>query len=259
MSRSAARANPSAAPGTTLDEAELARFERVAAEWWDAEGKFRPLHRMNPLRVGYIRDRVSAHYGRDPLGPRPLAGLRLVDVGCGGGLLSEPMARLGAAVTGIDAGAEAVQIARLHAARRDLAIEYRCMTAEDLVATGERFDVVLALEIVEHVADRDAFLRAVAGLCRPGGAVVMSTINRTAKSFALAIVGAEYVLRWVPRGTHTWRKFVRPSELSAGLRRCGVMVQDVTGIVYDPLRGIWSLSTQDLDVNYILFAEKPSR
>lgn len=251
---------PGATPatsGATLDQAELARFERVAAEWWNPDGQFKPLHRMNPVRVGYIRDRVSGHYGRDPLGPRPLSGLSLADVGCGGGLLSEPMARLGAAVTGIDAGAEAVQIARLHAGQRDLPIEYACMTAEDLLRTGARFDVVLALEIVEHVADRDAFLRALAGLCKPGGAVVMSTLNRTAKSFALAIVGAEYLLRWVPRGTHTWRKFVRPSELSAGLRRHGVTVRDVTGLVYDPLRGSWSLSTQDMDVNYIVFADKP--
>lgn len=245
-----------AATTDTVDRADLDRFERVAAEWWDPSGPFKPLHRMNPLRIGFIRDRVAAQAGRDPLGPKPLAGLSLVDVGCGGGLLSEPMARLGATVTGIDAGAEAIGVAARHAEQSGLAIDYRRQTVEELAATGARFDVVLALEIVEHVADPPAFLAGLAGVLKPGGALVLSTINRTAKSFALAIVGAEYLLRWVPRGTHDWRRFRRPSELAAGLGAVGVEVLTVAGMVFDPLRGAWSLSDRDLDVNYILFARK---
>ncbi|HET8727805.1 MAG TPA: bifunctional 2-polyprenyl-6-hydroxyphenol methylase/3-demethylubiquinol 3-O-methyltransferase UbiG [Alphaproteobacteria bacterium] len=242
----------------TVDRADIDRFERVAAEWWDPSGPFKPLHRMNPLRVGFIRDRVAAHFGRDPLGRKPLDGLRLVDVGCGGGLLTEPMARLGADASGIDAGAEAVEVARSHAEAAGLAIDYRRLTVEELAASGARFDVVLALEIVEHVADVPTFLEALSAILEPGGAIVMSTLSRTPKSFALAVVGAEYLLRWVPRGTHNWRQFLRPSELAAGLRDGGVDVTTVQGMVLDPLRGVWSLSDRDLDVNYILFGRKPA-
>ena len=243
-------------PDPSIDDAEVARFESVAAEWWDSEGKFRPLHRMNPIRVGYIRDALCRHFGRTVGDPRPLDDLRIADVGCGGGLLCEPMARLGARVTGVDAGEEAVSIARLHAGQMGLEIDYRQSTAEALAAGGTTFDAVLALEIVEHVADIDAFLAAIASLVRPGGALIMSTLNRTPKSFGLAIVGAEYLLRWVPRGTHDWRKFVRPSELAGRLRRQGLEIDDVQGLVFNPLSGAWSLSDRDLEVNYLLSGHK---
>ncbi len=241
----------------SIDDAEIARFEEVAANWWDSDGQFRPLHRMNPTRVAYIRDALCRHFRRTPGDPAPFDGLTIADVGCGGGLLCEPMARLGARVTGVDAGEEAVSIARLHARQMGLEIEYRQATAEALAAEGGTFDAVLALEIVEHVADVDAFLAALAALVRPGGALIMSTLNRTPKSFGLAIVGAEYLLRWVPRGTHDWRKFVRPSELAAGLRRQGITVDEVRGMVFNPLSGGWSLSERDIDVNYLLAGHKP--
>ena len=240
----------------SIDEAEITRFESVAAEWWDSDGQFRPLHRMNPTRVGYIRDALCRHFGRTAGDASPLEGLSIADVGCGGGLLCEPMARLGARVTGVDAGEEAVSVARLHAEQMGLDIAYRQATAEALAAEGATFDAVLALEIVEHVADVDAFLAAVASLVRPGGALIMSTLNRTPKSFGLAIVGAEYLLRWVPRGTHDWRKFVRPSELAGGLRRQGLEIDDVHGMIFSPLTGAWSLSDRDLEVNYLLSGHK---
>ena len=241
----------------SIDEAEIARFESVAAEWWDSDGQFRPLHRMNPTRVAYIRDALCRHFTRTVGDASPLDGLSIADVGCGGGLLCEPMARLGARVTGVDAGEEAVSIARLHADQMGLDIDYRQATAEALAGEGAKFDAVLALEIVEHVADIDAFLAAVSALVRPGGALIMSTLNRTPKSFGLAIVGAEYLLRWVPRGTHDWRKFVRPSELAAALRRQGIEIDDVRGMVFNPISGAWSLSERDLEVNYLLAGHKP--
>ena len=241
---------------STVDPADIARFERIAREWWDPNGRFRPLHRMNPTRIAYIRDRICEALGRDGQQARPLRGLDLVDVGCGGGLLCEPMTRLGATVTGIDASTEAIAVARTHAAEHGLAIDYRQTTAEALVDAGARFDVVLALEVVEHVADREAFVRALADLLQPGGVLVMSTLNRTAKSFAVAIVGAEYVLRWLTPGTHDWRQFVRPSVLAAAVRRHGLAVQDVCGLVFDPLRATWRLDTHDLAVNYLLCAVK---
>ncbi|KGM34796.1 bifunctional 2-polyprenyl-6-hydroxyphenol methylase/3-demethylubiquinol 3-O-methyltransferase UbiG [Inquilinus limosus] len=244
-------------PAATIDSAEIARFESMAADWWDPDGKFRPLHRMNPLRIGYIRDRVCARLDCDPLAPRPLAGLSILDIGCGGGLLSEPMARLGATVTGVDAGAEAVGVARAHAAESGLAIDYRCSSAEDLAASGARFDAVLALEIVEHVADVDAFCAALAALLRPGGTLVMSTLNRTRRSWAVAILGAEHLLRIIPRGTHEWRKFLKPHELAAALRRAGLGVGDIAGMVPDLRGGGWRLAPHHLGVNYILTAAKP--
>lgn len=243
------------ASAPSVDPAEVARFSAMAAEWWDPTGKFRPLHQLNPVRLAFIRDQIAARYGRDPLAERPLRGLRVLDIGCGGGLVAEPMARLGAEVVGIDASAENIGIARAHAAESGLDIAYRAAAAEDLVAQQERFDVVLALEILEHVADLRGFLAACAALTRPGGALVAATLNRTPQSFLLAIVGAEYVLGWLPRGTHDWRRFVRPSELAAGLRPHGVQVTVLRGMSYDLIADRWRQS-DDLSVNYLAFCTK---
>jgi 2-polyprenyl-6-hydroxyphenyl methylase / 3-demethylubiquinone-9 3-methyltransferase len=250
------RGKGSAAEAGTVDRDEIDRFARIAQAWWDPEGEFRPLHKLNPVRLGFIRDRLAGHFGRDARSVRPFAGLRLLDIGCGGGLVSEPLARLGFAVTGIDAGEEMLEVARAHAAESGVAADYRRIAAEDLAAGGERFDVVLALEVVEHVADPELFLAAVAQLVKPGGALIAATINRTPKAFFFAILGAEYLLRWLPRGTHHWEKFRRPSELAAGLRPGGLAVQEVCGLVYNPLADRWALG-RDLDVNYLLFATKP--
>ncbi|BBK40959.1 ubiquinone biosynthesis O-methyltransferase [Allostella vacuolata] len=244
--------------GSTVDPAEIGRFAAIAEEWWNPDGQFRPLHRFNPVRLAWLRDRIAAQFGRDPTANRPLEGLRLLDIGCGGGLLAEPMARLGAAVTGIDATQRNVEVARIHAEASGLAIDYRFATAEELAAAGERFDVVLNMEVVEHVADRDAFLDAASTLLAPGGLMAVATLNRTPKSYLLAIVGAEYVLRWLPRGTHQWRKFVRPSEIVSRLRRNGLAVTTMTGVTFDPLRDRWSLAPHDLDVNYMLAATRPA-
>lgn len=241
---------------STVDPAEVERFAKIAEEWWDADGKFAPLHRLNPSRIGFIRDRVAGHFGRDPLRPMPLADLRLVDIGCGGGLISEPMCRLGARVTGIDAADRNVAVARLHAERMGLAIDYRWATAEALRSGGESFDVVLALEVVEHVADPPLFLRCCAELVRPGGLLVVSTLNRTAKAFAMAVIGAEYVLGWLPRGTHDWRKFLKPSQVARPLRDAGLSIEEMAGLVYSPLTGRWRIESQDLDVNYLMVAAK---
>ena len=243
------------AAGDTVDQAEAAKFAAMAQAWWDPHGEFRPLHKLNPTRIAFIRDQIARHHDRDPLADRALHGLRLLDVGCGGGLLAEPMVRLGAAVTAIDVGERNIDIARRHARQSGLDIDYRVGTAEALVATGARFDVVLSLEVVEHVADRAMFLGACCSLLADKGLLFLATINRTAKAFALAVVGAEYVLRWLPRGTHDWRKFVRPSELAAGLRPHGVELAEIKGVVYSPLTDTWSLS-RDLDVNYIAVARK---
>jgi len=243
---------------STVDEGEIERFSRIAEEWWDPKGKFAPLHRLNPVRLGYIRDRAAAHWQRDPLGGSPLEGLSLLDIGCGGGLLCEPATRLGAAVTGIDAADRNIATARLHAERQGLAIDYREATAEALTAEGRQFDIVLALEIVEHVADVDLFLKSCGRLAKPGGLVFLSTLNRTAKAWALAIAGAEYMLRWLPRGTHDWRKFLKPSEVVRGLRMGGVEAQEIVGVVYSPLSRAWSLNARDLDVNYMLYGIKHS-
>jgi len=241
---------------TTVDPAEIERFSRIAEEWWDPAGKFAPLHQLNPVRIGYIRDRAAAHWQRDALSGSPLDGLDLLDIGCGGGLLSEPMARLGAAVTGIDAAERNIATASLHAEGQDLAIDYRATTAESLAETGKKYDIVLALEIVEHVADVELFLRTCGDLVKPGGLLFLSTLNRTAKSWALAIAGAEYVLRWLPRGTHEWKKFLKPSEVVRGLRGGAIDAQEIVGVVYSPLSRAWSLNKADLDVNYILYGTK---
>lgn len=244
---------------STVDPAEITRFSAMASEWWDPKGKFRPLHQINPLRLTFIRDEVCRRFGRDPKSTQVMAGLRILDIGCGGGLLSEPLARLGGDVVGADASATNIEIAKLHAEQSGLAIDYRAVPAEDLAAANETFDVVLALEIVEHVPDMPAFIDVCAGMLRPGGLMVVSTINRTGKAFALAIVGAEYVLRWLPRGTHQWSKFVTPDELREAYRASGLTPGRSAGMVFDPLRGQWKLSETDTGVNYLLAADRPLR
>ncbi len=242
-------------PASSIDPDEVARFAAIAEAWWDPNGKFRPLHKFNPIRLGYVRDHVAAHFGRDITVPRPFAGLRLIDIGCGGGLVAEPMARLGFSVTGVDATERNIAVASAHAAEQDLAIDYRFAAAEDLVAAGETFDVVLALEVIEHVADPGEFLQSVGKLVKPGGVVVVATLNRTAKAFGLAIVGAEYLLGWLPRGTHTWSKFLKPSEVATGLRRAGLVLEDLSGVSYNPVADKWTLGT-DTSVNYLMVATK---
>jgi 2-polyprenyl-6-hydroxyphenyl methylase/3-demethylubiquinone-9 3-methyltransferase len=237
-----------------VDESETAKFEAMAEEWWDPAGKFAPLHKFNPIRLAFLRDRICERFGRDPMGSRPLEGLSLADIGCGGGLLSEPMARLGATVTGIDAAEKNVMIARTHAAAVGVEVEYRCDSVEEMAARGESYDVVLNMEVVEHVADVGLFLESSAALVKPGGVMFVATLNRTIKAFGLAIVGAEYILGWLPRGTHDWNKFVRPSELAAPLRRAGMEMTEITGVAYNPLKDKWSLAPKDLDVNYMAVA-----
>ena len=232
------------------DPSEIAKFEAMAAEWWDPKGKFKPLHMMNPVRLGYITTQIATEFGRDLKSPRPFEGLRLLDIGCGGGLLSEPMARLGAEVVGADAAPKNIEVARLHANQVGLDIDYRAETAEALLAAGESFDAVLAMEIVEHVAEPPAFVQACHDLLRPGGVLVMSTLNRTARSFAAAIVGAEWVMRWLPKGTHEWSRFITPEELSAMMQAAGLKVVDRRGMVFNPLSWGWSLSDRDMSVNY---------
>jgi 2-polyprenyl-6-hydroxyphenyl methylase/3-demethylubiquinone-9 3-methyltransferase len=248
---SAALAAPS------IDPREVERFAAMAEGWWDPNGKFRPLHVLNPVRLAYSRDRAIARFGLDPKERRVLTGLTLLDIGCGGGLVAEPLARLGASVTGIDAGEQNIGVATAHAAQTGTAVDYRAISAEALAAEGRQFDIVLALEIVEHVADVGAFMDAATALVRPGGLLVMATLNRTPKAFALAIVGAEWVLRWLPRGTHDWKKFVRPSELARELRRNGLALQEIRGVTYNPLSDRWALSA-DTDVNYMIAAHRPS-
>jgi 2-polyprenyl-6-hydroxyphenyl methylase/3-demethylubiquinone-9 3-methyltransferase len=240
-------------PSTTVDPAEIEKFSRMAAEWWDPTGKFRPLHKFNPARLAYIRDAALAHFQRDGGARTPLAGLKVVDIGCGGGLVAEPMRRLGAAVTGIDASARNVEVARLHAAQMGLEIDYRAMSVEDLADAGDRFDLVLNLEAVEHAADPTLFIAKSAALLAPDGLFIVATISRTLKAFALAKVGAEYVLGWLPRGTHNPAKFVKPEELEAMLGGAGLAVTGRAGFSFDPLADRWRLS-DDLAVNYMLTA-----
>lgn len=242
--------------GHTVDAGEIEKFAAMAEEWWDPEGKFKPLHKFNPVRVGYIRDRLCERFGRDPKSIRPLEGIRVLDIGCGGGLLCEPMARLGATVIGIDATERSVHVARAHAEQMDLQIDYRFASAEQLVADGEQFDAVLNMEVVEHVADVDVFMGASAHLVKPGGVMFLATLNRTRRSYLFAILGAEYVLRWLPRGTHEWKKFLKPSEMAGYLRRHGMQIADLQGVVFNPLKDSWSLNPKDLAVNYLAYAEK---
>ncbi|HEV2629779.1 MAG TPA: bifunctional 2-polyprenyl-6-hydroxyphenol methylase/3-demethylubiquinol 3-O-methyltransferase UbiG [Pseudolabrys sp.] len=242
---------------SSVDPREVERFARMAAKWWDPRGPMAPLHKLNPLRVGYIRDRAAERFGRDVKLMGCLKGLRILDIGCGAGILSEPLARLGAELVGIDPAAENIEVARLHASESGVAVDYRATTAETLAEAGERFDVVLAMEVVEHVVDVPAFVATCAGMVKPGGLLVMATLNRTLKSFALAIVGAEYILRWLPRGTHQWDKFVKPDELEAAIEDAGLNVIGERGVIYNPLADRWQLSS-DMDVNYMLAAARDS-
>ena len=240
---------------TTIDPEDVARFSAIAGEWWDPDGKFKPLHRFNPIRLKYIRDRMCDQFGRDPRSLRPFNGLRFLDVGCGGGLISEPLTRMGANVTGIDASDRNIRTAQVHAIQSGLDIDYRATTVEDICAGGETFDAVISLEVVEHVADADLFFDGCAALVSKNGAIVLATLNRTPKSFVLGIIGAEYVMRWLPRGTHDWKKFVRPSEIARGLRRNQVTIEDVSGLTLNPLTGEWRIS-RDVSVNYVLFGTR---
>lgn len=235
---------------------EINRFSEHAEDWWNPDGAFKPLHRLNPLRVGYVRDQACAHFGRKADSRHSLKDLRILDVGCGGGLLTEPLARLGGDVTGIDASAETIAVARRHAKAMHLAIDYRISSVEELAKKKDRYDLITALEIIEHVADVDSFMVALAKLLKPGGLLVMSTLNRTPKSFLLGIVAAEYVLGWIPRGTHDWKKFIRPSELVEQLEENNLKPTDLTGMIFNPLRGEFVLSKNDLDVNYLVTAIK---
>ncbi|MEL6385784.1 MAG: bifunctional 2-polyprenyl-6-hydroxyphenol methylase/3-demethylubiquinol 3-O-methyltransferase UbiG [Pseudomonadota bacterium] len=240
----------------SIDPSEIDKFTAMAAEWWDPKGKFKPLHKFNPVRLGFLRDTIVTQFGRDDTARRPLDGLRLLDIGCGGGLVSEPMARLGASVTGVDAGDANIKTAMVHAKDARVEIDYRVGTAEGLLANGEPpFDVVLNLEVVEHVADPQQFLKDCAGLVAPGGVMVVATLNRTPKAWALAIVGAEYVLGWLPRGTHAFDKFVTPDEIKRAVEAAGMDARPPKGVSYSPLSDAWRLSN-DAKVNYMMVATR---
>ncbi|WP_164661431.1 bifunctional 2-polyprenyl-6-hydroxyphenol methylase/3-demethylubiquinol 3-O-methyltransferase UbiG [Tropicibacter sp. Alg240-R139] len=245
------------APANTVDPSEIAKFEAMAAEWWDPNGKFKPLHMLNPCRLDYITQQIAGEFERDLTGPRPFAGLRLLDIGCGGGLLSEPMARLGAEVVGADAAEGNLPVARIHAEQSGLNIDYRHTTAEALAEAGEQFDVILNMEVVEHVADPLSYLTATQQLLKPGGLEICSTINRNPKSYAVAIFGAEVVMRWLPKGTHEWNKFITPDELFDLLRQAGLDPVDRKGFVFNPILWSWSISDRDLSVNYVTASVKP--
>jgi 2-polyprenyl-6-hydroxyphenyl methylase / 3-demethylubiquinone-9 3-methyltransferase len=240
---------------SSIDQAEVERFSRHADDWWDTRGPMAALHKFNPVRLAYIRDKAAERFARNPKKLDCLKGLRMLDIGCGGGILSEPLARLGAQMVGADPSHENIAVASAHAQESGVAVDYRATTAEDLAAAGERFDVVLAMEVVEHVTDVGAFVATCASLVKPGGLMIAATLNRTLKSFALAIVGAEYVLRWLPRGTHQWDKFVTPNELELAFERGGLQVIGERGVIYNPFADRWQLSS-DMDVNYMLVAER---
>jgi 2-polyprenyl-6-hydroxyphenyl methylase/3-demethylubiquinone-9 3-methyltransferase len=251
-----AHRSPGAAE-STVDPAEIERFSRLAADWWDPRGPMAPLHKFNPVRLAYVRDQAAMQFQRDPKRLDCLKGLRILDIGCGAGLLSEPLARIGAEVVGADPAATNIEAARLHAAEAGVAVDYRLTTAEALADASERFDIVLAMEVVEHVADMKLFVRRCAEMVKPGGLMIAATLNRTLKAFALAIVGAEYVLRWLPRGTHQWDKFVTPEELESAMEAGGLRRIGESGVIYNPLTDKWRLSP-DMDVNYMITAERPA-
>lgn len=234
----------------TIDPDEIAKFTAMAADWWNPNGQFKPLHKFNPIRLEYIRDRLCKQFARDPYAAQPLSGLRLLDIGCGGGLLSEPMARLGAEIVGADAAEANIKTAQTHAAQQGLEIDYRVQTAEQLNAAGEKFDAILNMEVIEHVADPQVFLNECAAMLKPDGIMFLATLNRTLKSFALAIVGAEYILRWLPRGTHEWDKFITPAELEVMASKAGLDTLSSTGVSFNPLSDKWR-QTGDMSVNYM--------
>lgn len=242
---------------TTINDAEIAKFTAMAEEWWDPKGKFKPLHKFNPVRLSYIRDNLVSHFGRDTSGMRPLDGLKVVDIGCGGGLLCEPLTRLGATVTGVDAAERNISIARIHAEKSGLNIDYRVTTSEALVEAGEKYDVVLNMEVVEHVDSVPLYMKSCADLVAPGGLMFTATLNRTARAYALAILGAEYVLGWLPKGTHDWKKFLTPDEIHSLIGRNGLRVIEDKGVVFHPLADEWRLS-RDTGVNYMVLAARPS-
>ena len=241
---------------TTINDEEVAKFTAMAEEWWDPAGKFKPLHKFNPVRLAYVRNKAIVHFGRDGSVRRPLEGLRILDIGCGGGLLSEPMARLGATLVGADAAERNIRIAALHAEQSGLEIDYRATTAEALAAAGEKFDIVLNMEVVEHVDNVPLYMKSCADLVAPGGLLFTATINRTPRAWALAVIGAEYVLNWLPRGTHDYRKFLTPDEIRALLERNRLKVIDKAGVVFHPLADEWRLS-RDMGINYMVLAERP--
>jgi 2-polyprenyl-6-hydroxyphenyl methylase/3-demethylubiquinone-9 3-methyltransferase len=243
---------------TTVDPGEIAKFEAMAAEWWDVNGKFKPLHMLNPCRLDYITSQIAAEFGRDLKSREPFKGLRILDIGCGGGLLAEPMARLGADVVGADAAERNIPVAQVHAEQSGLEIDYRHTTAEAMAADGEQFDVVLNMEVVEHVADPLAYLTACQQLLKPGGLMICSTINRNPKSYLMAIIGAEHIMRWLPKGTHEWNKFITPDELFELIKQAGLEPVDRTGFVFNPIAWSWSLSDRDLSVNYTTASVKPA-
>ncbi|WAP70541.1 bifunctional 2-polyprenyl-6-hydroxyphenol methylase/3-demethylubiquinol 3-O-methyltransferase UbiG [Jiella pelagia] len=240
---------------TTIDANEVERFSRLAQEWWNPAGKFKPLHKFNPVRLDYIRQEMAMNFGRDTMQPKPFDGLSVLDIGCGGGLIAEPLARLGASVVGADASETNIEVAKIHASGSGLAIDYRATTAEAIAAGGETFDVVLALEVVEHVSDVDLFLTSCAAMVKPGGLLFVATINRTFKALTFAIVGAEYVLGWLPKGTHQYSKLVRPEEIERPLQTAGLSMLDETGVVYHPLADEWRLD-RDTNVNYMVLARR---
>ena len=241
----------------TVDPAEVAKFEAMAAEWWDVNGKFKPLHMMNPCRLDYINGQIAGVFGRELGTVRPYKGLHILDIGCGGGLLSEPMARLGADVVGAVAGDGNIPVAEVHAKQSGLDIDYRHTTAEAMAEAGEQFDVVLNLEVIEHVADPLGYLTACQTLLKPGGLMICSTINRNAKSYAVAIIGAEHVMRWLPKGTHEWNKFVTPDELAELTKNAGLDPVERAGFTFNPVKWDWSISESDLSVNYVIASRKP--
>ena len=242
---------------TTIDDAEVARFSAIAAEWWSPTGKFRPLHKFNPVRLAYIKEQVCQHFNIDPSKPKPFKGLRILDIGCGGGLLCEPMSRLGAEIVGADASEVNIEVAKIHAQQTGVTVDYRATTSEALAADGEQFDIILNMEVVEHVANVDLFMASCCEMVKPGGLMFMATINRTAKARMLAIFMAEKVLRWLPVGTHEFEKLVKPEELEEAFAKGGMSLLDESGVTYNPVLDRWSKS-KDMDVNYMMLATKPA-
>lgn len=244
---------------TTIDKKEVQQFNQISGQWWDESGALKPLHQINPARLQYIKEQLCQYFALDAGAAAPLKKLRIADIGCGGGLITEPLSKLGAKITGIDAGEENIKAASHHAKKQKLEIDYRVTTAEDLAETKEKFDAVIALEIIEHIANLDLFISSCCKLLKPNGMLIFSTLNRTPKSFMLGIVAAEYILRWLPAGTHDWEKFVKPSEIAKPLQQNGLKITDISGITYHPLKQEWSLSDDDVGVNYLLTAVQPMK